>query len=73
MLAFDAGAAERYAQVLASRGAAGALISTADAQIAAICVVAETLAITAATLAAIWDVAGRSIHGVISLGTGSKR
>ncbi|HLT67145.1 MAG TPA: type II toxin-antitoxin system VapC family toxin [Microbacterium sp.] len=37
VLAFDDGAAERYADVLASREAAGAPISTADAQIAAIC------------------------------------
>lgn len=36
MLAFDADAAERYAEVLASREAAGAPVSTADAQIAAI-------------------------------------
>lgn len=37
VLAFDDGAAERYADVLASREAAGTPISTADAQIAAIC------------------------------------
>ena len=37
VLAFDADAAERYAEVLAARDAAGAPISTADAQIAAIC------------------------------------
>lgn len=37
VLAFDADAAERYAEVLASREAAGAPISIADAQIAAIC------------------------------------
>lgn len=37
VLSFDADAAERYAEVLASREAAGAPISTADAQIAAIC------------------------------------
>lgn len=37
VLEFDAGAAERYAEVLAAREAAGAPISTADAQIAAIC------------------------------------
>ena len=37
MLAFDADAAERYAEVLAARDAAGAPISTADAQIAAMC------------------------------------
>lgn len=37
LLAFDADAAEQYAEVLASREAAGAPISTADAQIAAIC------------------------------------
>ncbi|MBU8577954.1 type II toxin-antitoxin system VapC family toxin [Brevibacterium luteolum] len=37
VLAFDADAAERYAEVLASREAAGAPVSTADAQIAAIC------------------------------------
>lgn len=37
VLAFDADAAERYAEVLASCEAAGAPISTADAQIAAIC------------------------------------
>ncbi|MCT1776009.1 PIN domain-containing protein [Brachybacterium sp. p3-SID957] len=37
MLAFDADAAERYTEVLASREAAGAPVSTADAQIAAIC------------------------------------
>ena len=37
VLAFDDAAAERYAEVLASRDAAGAPISTADAQIAAIC------------------------------------
>lgn len=37
VLAFDADAAGRYAEVLALREAAGAPISTADAQIAAIC------------------------------------
>lgn len=37
VLAFDDDAAERYAEVLASREASGAPISTADAQIAAIC------------------------------------
>ena len=37
LLAFDADAAEQYAEVLASREAAGVPISTADAQIAAIC------------------------------------
>lgn len=37
VLAFDADAAERYAEVLVARDAAGAPISTADAQIAAIC------------------------------------
>lgn len=37
VLAFDADAAERYAEVLAARDAAGAPISTADAQIAAMC------------------------------------
>lgn len=37
VLAFDADAAERYREVLASREAAGAPVSTADAQIAAIC------------------------------------
>ncbi|OFL67382.1 MULTISPECIES: type II toxin-antitoxin system VapC family toxin [unclassified Brevibacterium] len=37
LLAFDADAAKQYAEVLASREAAGAPISTADAQIAAIC------------------------------------
>ena len=37
VLSFDADAAERYAEVLAARDAAGAPISTADAQIAAIC------------------------------------
>lgn len=37
LLAFDADAAEQYAKVLALREAAGAPISTADAQIAAIC------------------------------------
>ncbi|GAB4094641.1 type II toxin-antitoxin system VapC family toxin [Brachybacterium horti] len=37
VLAFDDDAAERYAEVLASREAAGAPVSTADAQIAAIC------------------------------------
>lgn len=37
VLAFDDDAAERYAQVLESRERAGAPISTADAQIAAIC------------------------------------
>lgn len=37
VLAFDADAAKRYAEVLAARDAAGAPISTADAQIAAIC------------------------------------
>lgn len=37
VLAFDDAAAERYAEVLASRNAADAPISTADAQIAAIC------------------------------------
>lgn len=37
MPAFDDLAADRYADVLAARDAAGAPISTADAQIAAIC------------------------------------
>lgn len=37
VLAFDADAAERYAEVLAAREAAGAPVSTVDAQIAAIC------------------------------------
>lgn len=37
VLAFDADAAERYAEVLAARETAGAPISTVDAQIAAIC------------------------------------
>ena len=37
VLAFDDDAAERYAEVLASREAAGAPVSTADAQVAAIC------------------------------------
>ncbi len=37
VLAFDADAAERYAEVLALRETAGAPISTADAQVAAIC------------------------------------
>ncbi|WP_193127611.1 type II toxin-antitoxin system VapC family toxin [Gulosibacter sediminis] len=37
VLAFDTDAAERYAEVLASREAAGAPVRTADAQIAAIC------------------------------------
>ena len=37
LLAFDADAAKQCAEVLASREAAGAPISTADAQIAAIC------------------------------------
>ena len=37
VLAFDADAAERYAEVLASREAAGEPVSTVDAQIAAIC------------------------------------
>ncbi|WP_054951898.1 type II toxin-antitoxin system VapC family toxin [Flaviflexus massiliensis] len=37
VLAFDADAAGRYAEVLALREAAGARISTANAQIAAIC------------------------------------
>ena len=37
VLSFDADAAERYAEMLASREAAGAPISTTDAQIAAIC------------------------------------
>ncbi|QRN78888.1 MAG: type II toxin-antitoxin system VapC family toxin [Nocardiopsis sp. BM-2018] len=37
VLAFDDIAAERYADVLASRESAGAPVSTADAQIAAIC------------------------------------
>lgn len=37
ILAFDAGAAEEYAEVLAAREAVGLPISTADAQIAAIC------------------------------------
>lgn len=37
VLAFDAAAASRYAEVLAAREAAGLPISTADAQIAAIC------------------------------------
>lgn len=37
VLAFDDDAAERYAEVLASREAAGVPINTADAQIAAIC------------------------------------
>ena len=37
VLAFDDSAADRYADVLEARDAAGAPISTADAQIAAIC------------------------------------
>ena len=37
LLSFDEAAAERYADVLVAREAAGAPISTADAQIAAIC------------------------------------
>ena len=37
VLPFDDAAADSYAGVLAARGAAGAPISTADAQIAAIC------------------------------------
>lgn len=37
VLAFDADAAERYAEVLVSREAAGVPVSTVDAQIAAIC------------------------------------
>lgn len=37
VLPFDEAAAERYADVLVAREAAGAPISTADAQIAAIC------------------------------------
>lgn len=37
VLAFDADAAERYAEVLAAREAAGVPVSTVDAQIAAIC------------------------------------
>nr|WP_108870570.1 type II toxin-antitoxin system VapC family toxin [Tessaracoccus timonensis] len=37
VLAFDADAAERYAEVLVSREAAGVPVSIADAQIAAIC------------------------------------
>lgn len=37
ILSFDDHAAEQYAEVLASREAAGTPISTADAQIAAIC------------------------------------
>lgn len=37
VLAFDDDAAERYAEVLASREVAGVQISTPDAQIAAIC------------------------------------
>lgn len=39
ILVFDEAAAERYAEVFAAREAAGAPISTADAQIAAICLV----------------------------------
>lgn len=37
VLAFDDDAAERYAEVLVSREAAGAPVGTAEAQIAAIC------------------------------------
>lgn len=39
VLPFDDGAADRYADVLGAREAAGIPISTADAQIAAICLV----------------------------------
>lgn len=44
--AFDDLAAERYADVLASRHAAGAPISTADAQVAAICLVHDATCAT---------------------------
>ncbi|WBB64020.1 type II toxin-antitoxin system VapC family toxin [Streptomyces sp. WMMC500] len=37
VLSFDAGAAERYADILVAREVAGLPISTADAQIASIC------------------------------------
>ncbi|MGC5249054.1 type II toxin-antitoxin system VapC family toxin [Gordonia sp. DT219] len=37
VIAFDAGAASRYADTLIARGAAGLTIATGDAQIAAIC------------------------------------
>jgi predicted nucleic acid-binding protein len=46
ILAFDDVAAERYADVLAAREAAGAPISTADAQIAAICLVHDATCAT---------------------------
>lgn len=46
MLAFDDAAAERYAEVIASRNAAGAPISTAEAQIAAICLAHDAMCAT---------------------------
>lgn len=46
VLAFDDIAADRYADVLAARDAAGAPISTADAQIAAICLVHDAVCAT---------------------------
>ena len=46
VLAFDADAAERYAEVRAARDAAGAPISTAAAQIAAICLALGTVGAT---------------------------
>lgn len=46
VLAFDDLAAERYADVLAARDAVGAPISTADAQIAAICLVYDATCAT---------------------------
>lgn len=46
LLSFDDSAADRYADVLAARDAAGAPISTADAQIAAICLVHDATCAT---------------------------
>ena len=46
VLAFDADVAERYAEVLAARDAAGMPIGTADAQIAEICLAHEAVCAT---------------------------
>src|SRR5699024_2992158 len=46
VLAFDGSAAERYADVLVARETAGVPIATADAQIAAICLVHEATCAT---------------------------
>ena len=46
LLSFDEAAAERYADVLVAREAAGLRISTADGQIAAICLVHDAICAT---------------------------